>query len=349
MSQFKRKFSVEYVCEFCTDIAMMLRSGIGSDEAVSMLAQDEEDAYATLVLEDMKKTLDSGKSLSAAMMQTNVFPKFATDMTQIGEKTGRLDSVLVSLSDYYNRNRTLSSAIKNAVVFPLILLVILFAVIIVLLTTILPVFNDVFAQLGSALSPAATTLMNVGIAINNYAFVILAVVLGIALLSYILYKVPATKAAIADFFGKLTKNGKMNRRMFAARFTSAMSMGLSSGFDLDDSLNMALTLAKSSREKEKIEKMKQQMLDGKAFDTALSESNILSAANCRMISVAFKTGNTDTVMADIAKQCDETASAGVTALVGTIEPLLVIIMSVIVGTILLSVMLPLVSIMTSIT
>ena len=278
--QFKNKLSNDYVIEFCTETAMMLKTGISAAEAVDMLIEDEENKYASLVLKAVHGSLESGSTFSAAMKQTNAFPAFVTNMSEIGERTGKLDMVLTSLAEYYRRNMNLSAIVKNAVVFPLVLLVILFAVVIVLLTTILPVFNDVFVQLGSELSPSAAFLMGIGTGINNYAFFILAGVILLVLIIYILMKIPTTRVRLIHLWSKLTGNGKTGRKVFASRFASAMSMGLSSGFDIDESLDMAVML-QSRAGTRRVEAIKEKM-KRKSFEFTY-ESGIFSANTAEWI------------------------------------------------------------------
>ena len=125
-------------------------------------------------------------------------------------------------------------------------------------------------------------------------------------------------------------------------------MMLSSGLDVDQSLDMAANLVDDIKTQEKISRMKQQMAQGASFAEALLETQLFSSVYARMITVGFKTGSADAVMKKIADRYEEEIDETISKLLGVLEPTLVAVLSVIVGMILLSVMLPLMGIMSSI-
>ena len=127
-----------------------------------------------------------------------------------------------------------------------------------------------------------------------------------------------------------------------------MSMMLSSGLDVDQSLDMAANLIDDVKTREKISQMKQKMAEGASFAESLIETQLFSGVYARMITVGFKTGSADAVMKKIAERYEEEIDEAVGKLLGVLEPTLVAILSIIVGMILLSVMLPLMGIMSSI-
>ena len=139
---------------------------------------------------------------------------------------------------------------------------------------------------------------------------------------------------------------KTAKTLYAARFSAALSMTLSSGMDIDESLDMCENLLENDYMREKLTECRKKMTDGKAFVEALNETGIFSAVNMRMISIAFSTGTLDKTMAVIADNAEKKVSAVVQNAVARFEPTMVIIMAVAVGFILLSVMIPLMGVMT---
>ena len=127
-----------------------------------------------------------------------------------------------------------------------------------------------------------------------------------------------------------------------------MAMTLASGLDTDESMDMVSNITDNSIIRSRIDKIKQDIKDGKTFSDAVSDAEVFSPLYCRMLNVGFKTGTADTVMSEIARRTQIDADEDLDRVINRVEPTLVIIMSLIVGVILLSVMLPLMSIMTTI-
>lgn len=127
-----------------------------------------------------------------------------------------------------------------------------------------------------------------------------------------------------------------------------MAMTLASGLDTDESLDMVERITENPAMLGRIAKCRELMESGELFVDAISKSEIFNSMYCRMLSIGFKTGTADQVMDEIARRSEEEVDENIESVINKVEPTLVIIMSLIVGLILLSVMLPLMSIMTTI-
>ena len=134
---------------FCEQMAMMIKAGIPVSEAVSILKESLEDPDGAAVLESVAKRLEDYGTLYEAFRDSGVFPDYMLDMVHIGEEAGRLDEVFESLSSYYERQESLARSIKSAVTYPCIMIVLMLAVILVLIIKVMPVFNQVYLQLGA--------------------------------------------------------------------------------------------------------------------------------------------------------------------------------------------------------
>ncbi|NMB93428.1 MAG: type II secretion system F family protein, partial [Flexilinea flocculi] len=157
-----------YLSSFCLEVSLILKAGIIISEGISMLAADEKYPPVKSSLLKISADMESGNSITASMRSSNLFPKYMLDMVAIGEKTGQLEKVFKSLSEYYNRQVQITQMIRDAVLYPLILLLMMFFVIILLVTQVFPIFADVYAQIGTVLPPTAVMLMNVGSWLKEY-------------------------------------------------------------------------------------------------------------------------------------------------------------------------------------
>ena len=283
-----------------------------------------------------------------ALAGSGKFPKYMVDMCEIGETTGRLEEVMDALCTYYEREESIAKSIRNAVTYPLIMVVMMVMVIGVLIVKVLPIFNQVFIQLGSEMTGFSESIMNLGTIIGRYSFIII----GVAAVLIVIYLIMRNTAAgqktmqrwNTSFFA--TKN--LNAKIASGRFASAMSLMLASGLDTDQSLDMVAKLVDNEYIRAKINKCKQYIGEGTNFSESLVKAEIFSGVYARMVNVGFKTGSVDTVMKKLAERYEEEVDTSMSNIIAVLEPTLVAVLSIVVGMILLSVMLPLMSIMSSI-
>lgn len=344
----KRLFSMQELSSFCLSLHLVMQAGIPIEEGVSMLTEEETDSYRRKLYQEMYEKLDSGEQVHKVLADTGVFPKYMVDMIEIGERTGNLDDVFHSLSQYYDQQEQISKSIRSAVLYPSVLLVIMIFVVAILVTMVLPVFNDVYNQLGSEMSPVALALMNFGLGLSNNWYIIVPIICVIIAAVSICLVVPNTRKAITGFFSRISSNRATGFVIGYTRFASAMAMTLASGMDVDESVSMALQLTENPMMQERIEKCRELLRDGMGFAEAVSTAKLFPSLFSRMLAIGVKTGSTDTVMSEIARRGEAQVDEKIASIIGKLEPTLVIIMSVLVGLILLSVMLPLVNIMSAI-
>ena len=344
-----KKLSNGYLSAFCLELGYILRSGMPLGNGLALLRDDDDSADSRAILDNMCGLVDGGTPLSEALMESGRFPDYMIRMTELAERTGRMEPTLMALSKYYEQQRLFRLSIKQALLYPAMLLAVFLVVIIVLVTQVLPIFDNVFRQLGSTLSPMAQALMSMGRNLSGASTIIAAVAGGVAIIAIVIVLVPPFKEGFWRFIYKKFGGSGVWGELLRARFASALSIAIASGLDANESIDSAAALIKGSGKMDnRIEKCRELLgLEGR-LATALSESGIFSARNSRMIAMGFETGSIDEVMAEISIRSETAAQERLGALVSAIEPTIVIVSSLVAGAILLSVMLPLVSIMSGI-
>ncbi|MBR5228683.1 MAG: type II secretion system F family protein [Firmicutes bacterium] len=338
-----KQFSAEYISFLCAELRMILAGGISLDEALLMMAQEEKDNEASKVLTEIGDKIGSGHPLDEAFAQCGRFPRHMTDMIGIGYKSGRLEEVFGELSAYYDREYKLLRSIRSAVTYPAVLLAMMFCVVLILMIKILPVFKSVFDQLGSDMSAIAKALMNAGVFMGQNIVVVL-VVIAVAVATLVVMAIKSKKAGRPTVF--MTK--KLAKKASAARFASAVSMAVSSGLSLNETFDVVASMDFDQETIVAIGKAQEQMKENYDFAEAVAASGLYSNIHTRMISMGYRSGNLDQVLAEVADIMNDDVNAELDALAGKVEPTLVVILSVIIGVILLSVMLPLMDIMSAI-
>lgn len=329
---------------FCAQTALVLKSGITLHEGIGMMREDMEKGEMKEALKVIEAELEQGKTLDLALEEEGSFPQYMVNMIKIGTKSGRLDDVMTALGEYYEREALLKKSIKSAVMYPLILSVMMLIVMLVLSVKVMPVFKQVFNNLGGDISGFAAGFMQFGIAASRSVYIIIGMVIVIALMSIMLIKTNKGRRWLSKFTGRF----KIAEKIAAARFASAMSLMMASGLDTDDALKMASRVVENEKMKEKLQSCEKQISEGSSFMNAFAQAEVFSKLAVRMLSMGMKTGTMDEVMKRVADNYEEEVQETLSKTVAVIEPSMVAVLSIVIGTILISVMLPLMGIMSSI-
>lgn len=329
---------------FCQQISMILKSGIPLHEGLSLLKEDVADAGLRSVLTIVSDEVSSGKPLPDALDAASSFPNYMVNMIRIGSDAGKLDDVTASLADYYDREDMLRQNIKSSVVYPLTLTLMMLVVMMVFSIKVLPIFDQVFRGLGTTMSPAAQAIMNVGMAASKYSIALLILAALILVGVVFFFKSQRGSAWLTRF----SSTGKLSEKISMARFSSSMSLMLASGLDTEHSLQMTKSVIANQEVRGKVDRCLELIASGTPFVEAVGMVGLYPRMTLRMLSLGFQAGNLDTVMHAIADSAEEEIDATLMRRVALIEPVSVAFLSLIIGVILISVMLPLMSIMSSI-
>lgn len=336
------------ITSFCSQLSLLIDAGIAPIDALEVLIKDITNPKGKALLNSILTNMTAGLSFAEALNDTGLFPPYFIHMISLGEESGNLDVVLQNLSDYYEHEEAISSSIKSALRYPVIMLILMALVITVLLTRVLPIFKQVFSQLGGDLSGLAKRFMAIGNLLNQLSVGIIAVIF---ILLFLYFIVSHTQKGTEMFHHFLTrapfiKNFYLN--ISYGRFASGLAMALSSGLDTFHSLDLVSNLIDNTIMQEKIEICRTSLQNDASFPDALKNAGIFSNLYLQMITIGFRTGNIDSVMSKISAQYDDETEEKLHAFLNSLEPTLVIIFSFVVGLVLLSVIMPLIGIMSSI-
>ena len=339
----------QYLPIFCRELYQLVRTGIPLAEGLAMLRDDETDPDTRSWLEALCRSTEEGAPLSSALRETEAFPSYMTDMVALAEETGRLEDVLLSLQRHYDRQVRMAADIRGAVAVPVTLFVVMVAVVVLLVTQVLPVFDKVFAQLGVRMGAVATGMMNAGTVLAKAGTWIGVVLVVIAAAALVIGLVPALREKFTAWF-RLHFGGRgVLGQMASARFASSMSMAVASGLSMEESVALSAQLCGGAREiDEKTEQCRKEIEEGGSPAEALSKSGLFSGRDCRLLKLAEQTGSLPDTLEDLAQRQEEESLRRIDRTVGAIEPAIVVITSALAGVILLSVMLPLMGLLSTI-
>lgn len=207
-------FSNMEAASFCSQMAIILKSGISSIEGITIMLEDAQHEDEKQLLTQMQETLLQTGSLHESMANTNVFPSYLLNMVQIGEQTGKLDDVMDSLGRYYEKEANLAQTLKNAVTYPLIMLAMMILVILVLITKVMPVFNQVFEQLGTQMTGFSRVILHIGTFINTHAIIFIGILVVVVAAVIFLLKSSKGQKIFRSLLDKFSNSRELSQKKF---------------------------------------------------------------------------------------------------------------------------------------
>ena len=336
-----KKITHEGISTLCLELSMLLDAGVGSGDALVLVAEESDPGYKEM-LEKMARTADEGMTLSAAFKSTERFPSYVCGLVEVGEQSGHVVEALSALSRYYEYRVSLDRKLKSSLLYPAVMLLLMLVVIGVLLVKVLPIFDEVYQSMGSRLTGVAGGLLLAGQWLGGIMPVLWGILAALAVFLTAFSLVEPFRASLMTWWRKRHGDKGLSGKINTSRIAQAISMGLASGLSLEDSVALAAGMMEDvAGAVKRCTDCRERLEKGERQGTAFKESGLLPAYFCRLLDLGLKSGAEDASMEKIARELSEESNAALEAMVGRVEPALVLVCSVLVGLILLSVMLPL--------
>ncbi len=343
-----KKFTSDELSVFCDQIAMMMNGGIPLFEAIHIMNNEMEDAQTKAVLDKVDEKLSENAMFCEALEASGAFPDYMIHMVRVGETTGKTEEVMRGLSEYYEREHSVFTSIRSAIAYPLVLFGIMAVILIVLVWKILPIFEKMFDELSTDVSDATKASLAFGMTAGRVIAIVTIVLLALIFAIFVFYKTKTGEKVIKGWLTNFSFTGKIANRMSVGRFISSMSLMLAGGMNITEALDLSMNSASNNEVREKIQKCKELYEANEPFDVALKDAGLVKGMEARMITVGEKSGATDEVFAKLAKQYNNEITEKLTKVSSTVETVMVVVLALLVGAVLLSVMIPLVGMISSI-
>lgn len=342
------RYSYQELSAFCLQISLLLESAVPLDEGLTIMSEDAADKKEKDMLLYMAEGVELGDPFFKALEDTGVFPDYVIKMAKLGQSTGTTDRMMKSLSEYYEKEYRLMQAIKNAVTYPVMMVVMLLVVLFVLFSKVMPVFNKVYEQLGAQMSPVAVSAIRLG-GVFSGAALIAAAVIALVLGGIWTASRFGKKFSIVERFVNFVKcRSRIALSVANRRFTSVLALTLKSGMELEKGMELAKELVGNEKVAERIAKCSEQLQLGESYYQSMKDTGLFSGFYIQMIKVGSRSGHLDSVMEEISQDYEEMADASIDSMIARFEPTIVAVLAVSVGLVLLSVMLPLVGVLSAI-
>lgn len=342
----KYTLTARELSNFFGQLGMLIHSGISVTEGLAILQDESQTDTDREIITALLTSMEETGSLTQAMETSGRFPHSSVSYIKTGEETGCLDEILNSLALHYEQE--VSEQIRSAVTYPLIMLGMMGIVIVILLVKVLPVFQQVFQQMGMEMNTLSLGLLKAGSILSNYSGIFL--ILVVFLVGLILFLSLSEKGHI------YLRNAAYHLPVFRdiplaadyGRLAQGLSLGLRSGLTPDTSLELSAEMVSHPLILKRLEKAGHLLEESTPFYQALTDSKLFTGMEGRLISVGFQSGLADEALNQLSVKYREKAVDLISEAISIVEPTIVIILSLLVGLVLLSVMMPLLGILSDI-
>jgi type IV pilus assembly protein PilC len=329
--------------KFIRQFATMIDAGLPLVQCLEILSNQEPNKVFQAALRDIKSTVEQGATFSDALRRhPKIFDDLFVNLVQAGEVGGILDTILQRLAGYIEKRVKLARQVRGALAYPTIVIIIMIGVMIVLMTFVIPAFENMFAEFGA--KDALPALTKVVIAISkgfiSWLPVTIAIGVGSVVGAVYFYRSPRGKKICHRLILKLPVIGSLMQKIAVARFTRTLGTLLESGVPILDALEIVAKTAGNVIVEEALMYARARISEGKNMAEPLGEMKVFPGMVVQMVAVGEQTGALDTMLKKIAEFYEDEVDVGVAALTSMLEPILMVIIGSMVGTVLISMYMP---------
>ncbi|MCX6553657.1 MAG: type II secretion system F family protein [Candidatus Aminicenantes bacterium] len=337
-----KSVSLRTIAVFNRQLSVMFNAGLPITQALAILGQQQKNKYFQSVLIDVRKDVEGGANLSNAMKKhPKVFNELYTSMVQAGEASGNLDTILLRLSQYIENMTKLVGKVKSAMTYPIGVMIIAIGLSSIILWKVVPVFKDMFSQLGAELPlPTQIVIGASDFLQSNFFFMVIAVIgLVVAFRSY--YATFKGRRVIDRLKLRMPILGDLLVKLSVARVTRTLATLLTSGVEIIESMTITAKTSGNAIIEDAVMRSRALVQEGKPLWESWEETKQFPYMVTQMVSVGEQTGSLSTMLGKIADFYDEEVDQTVSALISLMEPILILFLGGLVGSMVIAMYLPL--------
>jgi type IV pilus assembly protein PilC len=329
---------------FFRQFSVMIDAGLPLVQCLEILAANQENQAFQKCLTAVRTTVEGGSTLSNAMRQhPKIFDDLTTNMIEAGETGGILDTILQRLAAYVEKNVKLKSAVKSALIYPVSVITMAGLVVGALLKFVVPIFANMFASMQVDLPLPTRIVIGVSNLVKDWWFVFLALLIVLVLAIRQVRKDPRGRFATDKFLLGMWVLGPVLRKIAVARFTRTLGTLITSGVPILEGLAITARTSGNAVLEDALMKVRKAVEEGRTIVDPLRESGVFPNMVTQMIGVGEATGAMDAMLQKIADFYEDEVDAATRNLLALMEPVLIGFLGVVVGGIVISLYLPLFS------
>lgn len=326
---------------FCRQFVSITQAGVPMKEALQMMTEQTENKWLKKATADVLLNVEKGNTLADSMAAiSDVFPPMLVNMVAAGESSGSLDMSFERMATHFEKEAKLKATIRKATIYPIILIFAVIGVVAVMLLYVIPIFIDMFADLDIEMPALTMGVMNLSKWTASHWYVILVVVAAVVAAYRLIYNTDQGRLKIDYIKMKIPLFGKLTVKSACAQFARTMSTLMGAGISTTECLDTCTKIINNIHYKNALQKAKEEVMKGIPLSEPLAASEVFPPMVCHMTGIGEETGNMEEMLNKLADYYDEEVEITTQSVLAAMEPLIIVFMALIVGTLVIAVIMP---------
>jgi type IV pilus assembly protein PilC len=326
---------------FTRQFATMINSGLPLVQALDILAEQSENKQLKDITKQVVYDVESGHTLADALRKhPKAFTELYVNMVAAGEAGGILDTILLRLATFMEKNDALVRKVKGAMIYPAVIFAVAGICIVILLIFVIPVFQEMFAGIGQALPLPTRIVIGASDFLQSFWWMLILVGVGAFFGIRKYYATPNGKLNIDKLMLHVPVLGDLIRKSAVSRFTRTLGTLIASGVSILDGLEITAKTAGNRVIHDAVMESRASIAGGETIAAPLQKSKVFPPMVISMIAVGEQTGGLDEMLSKIADFYDEEVDAAVEALLALMEPIMIVVLGAVVGGMIVAMYLP---------
>ena len=334
LSLFKKKIKPEDIVLFSKQFATMVKAGLPILQTLSMLRDQLEHPEVKKIVEDIRKNLEGGLTLSKCFERyPKVFDNIYINLIKAGEASGKLDVFLLKLVESLEKREKVKKKIKGALMYPAVMFTVAITVMVFMLVKVVPIFAEMYEGMGVALPTPTQVIMNASNFMRGTGGMVLlsTTVIGFIIFKYLTTKVPAIRYKWHGRILKMPVFGDMILKSLIARVSLIMGNLSAAGVNLLESIEIAKQVSNNDVVTQALENVKKGVFSGDTLTKLFLKEPTFPPTFSQLVSVGEQTGNLDEMFTSVSSYYEEEFDTAVDNMSSLIEPIMIVFMGTMIG------------------
>ena len=338
---FGKKLKPRDLSVFCRQFVSILEAGVAMKEALAMLEEQTENKTLKKSIAEVLTNIEKGNSLADAMRgESHVFPPMLINMVEAGESSGNLEMAFSRMAEQFEKEAKLKATVRKATVYPIVLILACIGVIGVMLLYVIPIFVDMFKEIDMEMPAFTMFVMGISEWAGTHVYLILAVAAGIFAAYQAYYRTEGGRKNIDKIKMKMPLFGQLVVKSNCSRFTRTASTLLAAGVPMIECLDIVSRIVNNIHYSMAIQDAREEVMKGIPLSEPLRDAGIFPPMVYHMTGIGEETGNIEQMLNKLADYYDEEVEITTQTILAAMEPLIIVFMAVVVGSLVIASILP---------
>ncbi len=326
---------------FCRQFVSIVEAGVPVIAALEMLSEQTQNKILADAVGECRISIQEGNSLTESMKKhPKAFPDLLVTMVAAGEATGSLEISFGRMAEHFEKDAKLRSSVKKASIYPAAIVVVASIVVALMLAFVIPQFEELLSDMGIDLPWVTQMVMDASLFMQTYWYIVL---IGAVVIIYGLRAFSKTlpgKRMFGKILIKLPLFGTLTVKTASARMSRTLATLIAAGIPLTEALDIVAETMDNIYFSDALLRAKEDVMMGMLLSEPLIKSELFPPMVCHMVKIGEESGDVEKMLSKLADYYEEEVEAAVQALMAALEPLIIVVLAIIIGTIVMAVILP---------